>query len=195
MAGGYAFRHQVYYNSALDFTPEKKPMPPTPARPSRKLSPQAARRLLIIAEIILLLGAIALFIALAGPHQTIRCERTDQQVIDCRVTRTLFKWIEYDTIELPAALFASLGEDCEPSGCVYALQVFTADQGFIEIEPYRQYNNHHATLVDLINDFMQDEESPSIEIAYQLNTLNYLIFAVAIALLLGLIAITLWGKR
>ncbi len=170
-------------------------MPPTPARPSRKLSPQAARRLLIIAEIVLLLGAIALFIALAGPYQTIRCERTAQQVIDCRVTRTLFKWIEYDTIELPAALFASLGEDCEPSGCRYALQVFTAEQGFIEIERYRQYNNHHSTLVDLINDFMQDEESPSIEIAYQLNTLNYLIFAVAIAILLGMIAITIWGKR
>jgi hypothetical protein len=170
-------------------------MPPKPVQTPHKISPQTARRLLIIAEIVLLLGAIALFVALAGPHQTIHCERTAENTVDCQVTRRLFKLIQYDQIALPGALFANLGEDCDQSGCTYALQVFTADQGFIEIEPYRQYSNHHATLMDMINDFMQDVESPSIEIAYQLNTISYLIFAVAIALLIGLLVITIRGKH
>lgn len=170
-----------------------------PAHTPRKISPQTARRLLILAEILLLLGAIVLFVILAGPHQTIRCERTAGftagSTVDCQVTRRLFNLVQYDQIDLPGALFANLGESCEPSGCTYALQMFTSTQGFIPIEPYRQYSEHHATLMDMINDFMQAADSPSIEIAYQLNTINVLVFVAAIAVLVGLLVITIRGKR
>jgi len=170
-------------------------MSPKTTRLSRKLSPQAIRRLIIIAEIILLLGAIGFFIVRAGPHQIIRCERTAEERVDCRVTRSLFKLIQYDQIEIPGALFANLGEECNRSGCIYALQLFGADSGFIEIEPYMQYSKHQATLVDLINDFMQDLESPSIEIAYQLHTINYSTNIVILLFLVGLLVITILWYR
>ena len=170
-------------------------MPDKTSHRSLKISPKAIRRLIIIVEIIALLGAIAVFIATAAPHQTIRCERDAEGVVACRVTRTFFKLIEYDTLEIPGALFANLGEDCAPSGCTYALQLFSADQGFIEIEPYRQYDKFQATLMDIFNDFMQDEEAPSVEMAYRLNPVNYLTSAVIVGLLIALLGVTLWGQR
>lgn len=171
-------------------------MPTKTEKPPRKISPAVARRLIIIAEIALLLIAIGVFIAYAGPHQTIFCERVTEETIDCTVTRTLFKLVKIDEINIPGSLFANLSEDCNRKGCAYALQIFGKDMGFVQLDDHYQYNyNRLATLVDLINDFMQNPRSPSIEMAYQLNTVNYAVVAVIFLFLIGLLVITLTGKK
>lgn len=170
-------------------------MPSKTEKPTRKISPATIRRLWIIIEILVLLVTIGIFIAYAGPHQTIFCERVTEESIDCTVTRTLFKLIPLEEIHIPGSLFANLSEDCDRKGCAYALQIFGKDLGFIQLDDNSQYNYYRLEkLVDLINDFMQNPRSPSIEIAYQINTINYLTVAVIFVFLIGLLVITLTGK-
>ncbi len=172
-------------------------MPTKTTSHPRKISPATVRRLWIIIEIIVLLVAIGIVIAYAGPHQTIFCERVTEETIDCTVTRTLFKLIRLEEIYIPGSLFANLSEDCNRSGCAYALQIFGKDMGFVQLDDNYQYNYYRLeTLVDLINDFMQNPRSPSIEMAYQVNTVNYLTVAIVFAFLIGLLVITLtWKDR
>jgi hypothetical protein len=185
----------LYYNSTLDFIAEKMYMPSKTEKHTRRLSPRATRRLIIIAEIALLLIAIGIFIAYAGPHQTISCARVSENTVDCTVTRTLFNLVKIDEIRIPGSLFANLSEDCDRSGCAYALQIFGKDMGFIQLDDHYQYNYYRLeTLVDLINDFMQNPRSPSIEMAYQLNTVNYVTVAVIFVFLIGLLVIALTSK-
>lgn len=171
-------------------------MPSKTEKHTRRLSPATVRRLWIIIEILVLLTAIGIFIAYAGPHQTIYCERVTEDTIDCTVTRTLFNLIKIDEIRIPGSLFANLSEECDRSGCAYALQIFGKDLGFIQLDDNYQYNYYRLEkLVDLINDFMQNPRSPSIEMAYQLHTINYVVIAVVFAFLIGLLVITLMGKE
>jgi hypothetical protein len=179
-----------------NFIAEKMYMPSKTEKRTRRLSPLATRRLIIIAEIALLLIAIGIFIAYAGPHQTISCERVAEDVVDCTVTRKLFNLVKLNEISIPGTLFANLSEDCDRSGCAYALQIFGKDSGFIQLDDHYRYNYYRLeTLVDLINDFMQNPRSPSIEMAYQLNTVNYVTVAVIFVFLIGLLVITLTAKE
>jgi hypothetical protein len=154
----------------------------------------SSRSLLILAQVVIILVAIVIFIAMIGPRQTIRCERVAEDTVDCTVTRTLFDLIVLKEISIPGVLAANLDERCSGTDCAYALQMY-GNNGFVQVnEDYVRDLTLRQKLADTINEFLQDSEGHAVEMKDQINPSAYIASGVIFLLLFGLLGFTLWSQ-
>ena len=155
----------------------------------------SSRSLLILAQIVVILIAVAIFIGILGPRQTIRCERVAEDTVDCKVTRTLFGLVTLKEINILGVQAANLDERCVSDDCAYALQMYGND-GFVQVnDDYVRDLTLRQKLADTINEFLQNSEGHAVEMKDQLNPIAYLASGVIFVLLFGLLGFTLWSQR
>ena len=155
----------------------------------------SSRSLLILAQIVVILIAAAVFIGMLGPRQTIRCERVAEDTVDCKVTRTLFDLVTLKEINILGVLAANLDERCTGSDCAYALQMY-GNNGFVQVnDDYVRDLTLRQKMADTINEFLQNSEGQAVELNDQVNPTAYIASGVIFLLLLGLLGLTLWSQR
>lgn len=154
----------------------------------------SSRSLLILAQVAIILIAVAIFIGVIGPRQTIRCERVAVDTVDCKVTRTLFGLITLKEISIPGVLAANLDERCVGDDCAYAMQMY-GNNGFVQVnDDYVRDLTLRQKLADTVNEFLQNSEGKSIEMKDAINPVAYIAFGVIFLLLLGLLGFSLWSR-
>lgn len=155
----------------------------------------SSRNLLILALIVVILIAVAIFIGVLGPRQTIRCERVAEGTVDCTVTRTLFNLIVVKEINIPGVMAAILDERCAGDDCAYAMQMY-GNNGIVQVnDDYVRDLTLRQKLADTINEFLQNSESQMVEMKDQIRPSAYITAGVIFLLLFGLLGFSLWSQR
>ena len=171
-------------------------MTPRVPRFFRSAGQTSSLRLMIIVQVVIILVACAVFIAVVGPGRTIRCERASAEIVDCTVTQALFERIPLDTYTIPNVQAAALDRQCSGDDCAYALEMY-GNNGFVLVDQdYVRDLTVRQKIADRINEFLQNPDGTAITFKDQEQPLVYIISAAAFLALLFLLGVTIWqGKR
>ena len=162
-----------------------------PAKTTRTPS----RRLLILLEILAILIALGAFIAIAGPTRTITCTRTSEGTVDCTIRTALFNLIPLDEFSIPGVMAAVVDQNCVNDDCAYAMQMW-GTSGLVPVDKdYVRDLTLRQKVADTINEFLQNKESPSIELRDQVRSVVYWGAGLVFISLFGLLGYTLWLGR
>jgi hypothetical protein len=151
--------------------------------------------LLIIAQIVIILIAIGIFVAVLGPSRTIYCERTTENNVDCTITKSLFGVIPLDEYAIPGVLAANLDQRCNGDNCAYALQMY-GTSGFVAVDDdYVSDLALRQQVADAINEFLQNPDSRNITLQDQVKPVVYIGAGAALLVLFGLLGYSIWQGR
>jgi hypothetical protein len=159
-------------------------------RPARKTHTRTAissRGLLIIAQVVIILIALGIFIGVFGPGKTIRCQRTTADIVDCTVQKTIFGVLVYQEINIPGVLAANLDPKCNGTDCAYALQMY-GTSGMVPVD-----DNYVRNMT--INEFLQNKDVASVELRDSYVSGVFIGAGIVFLILLGLLGFTLFRSR
>lgn len=155
----------------------------------------SSRTLLIIAQVVIILVAIGIFTAVLGPRRTIRCERVMPNQVECTVTKTLFGLVRLDEYAIAGVLAANLDQNCDSTGCAYAMQIY-GNAGFVLVDDdYVRDLTLRQQVADRINEFLQNPDSVSITLKDQVKPGMYIGAGLAFGVLVGLLGYSIWQSR